>query len=158
MSANRIYTLVLICLTPAGSVSGETVEQIEAAAGTRFIVAATGEYEFALPTILLIDPKGCLIWSKFGFADPSWKAGLRTALDGGDGRPCSAPVLPTIEATLQQEGAELQQARLADRHILFWYGSDALCASCVDLKATVWPEMKSMLPPEGLAVVLEWRQ
>lgn len=152
------FTAFVLCLTArAACVNSAELTQITGAAGSKFLVDVTGKNDFALPTLLLFNPGGCLAWTQLGLDDPTWKSSVDDALKSAPTLNCANPTLSLAIGQLVSEGVDIPADELHERHVLVWYGSDQLCAPCAQMKLDVLPALQASLPDDTLMILLDWK-
>jgi len=117
---------------------------------------ALGESRVALPTVLLFDPGGCLQWAGTDLKSSEWKNTLVDKLAQANQVDCES-TWPIVAQTLVSEGVRIEPDKMTGHHVLIWYGSTDLCPPCRDIKASVWEEIKALVPTETVSIVLDWQ-
>jgi hypothetical protein len=151
------YTFVTAIALLIGSASSHAHpnNDVIGSAGTAFLFEATGKSEFALPTLLLFNPAGCLVWIQLGLELQTWKSSFDAALS--ESPSCPAPQLTPAIERLISEGVGVSLSDTSGKHVLVWYGNDQLCAPCAQRKLDVLPAIKAALPDDTVTILLDWK-
>lgn len=153
---SRTAVAFLVLLIASASAYAQVKNEIVGSAGTAFLFEATGKSEFALPTLLLFNPVGCLVWSQLGLDAETWRSSFDDAL-GAKSSSCTAPELARAIEQLISEGVDVSPEEASGKHVLVWYGNDQLCAPCAQKKVDVLPAIRAALPQDTITILLDWK-